>query len=444
MKILDTASISRFLAFTVWPKADFINIDDLNSIELQNNDWKDLNFFKTQVLDIFKEEIASYKLKDWENIWVLLSWWLDSTLLLALLKEQFPNSTIYTYTLAYNSSDAHLPIAREIATKYSTIHREVIYSLASNLEETFNDIYSSSYDLEWEDSLIMNHVLAKEVKKDCKFVFSGFGLDYMFAWMDLFRNSFMEKLYNMWKIDKKYILEVLWWNKYYLKYVLDKIGSDLWEEFFIKYWEYYGNSLKGTVKSDIDNYFLESFSSIRSDVSLLKKQIYFIISTSLSNRYNPYNKPYELEWVRHYNPFWSRSTIEKVISLNIPDNYLYNVSSNEKKFIIRDIFRDIAWSVSLEWLHSWTVLKYDSVIKNNKDLILSLVKENKEFLLNYFSEDYLYSLESEIENSVWYEKSKQIVILLQFLFYCKHNDMELVGWFDFKESNFSLSSLKLA
>ncbi|MDR2640955.1 MAG: hypothetical protein LBC61_06780 [Candidatus Peribacteria bacterium] len=56
--------------------------------------------------------------------------------------------------------------------------------------------------------------------------------------MDLFRNSFIEKLYNENLINKKFILKALNGNKFYLKYVLNKIKL-YDEDFFIKFGEYY-------------------------------------------------------------------------------------------------------------------------------------------------------------------------------------------------------------
>jgi hypothetical protein len=189
-------NISNFLAFTIWPKANYISIEDLNSIKLQDNSNKDIDFFKNEILSIFNSEINSYWVKNWENIWILLSWWLDSTFLLDLLSKKFNKSKIFTYTLWYSYNDEHLEKAKKISDIYWTIHKEIVYNLENNFFETLDDIYSFWYDLEWEDSLIMNHILSKYVEKDCKIVFSGFGLDYVFAWMDLFRNSFFERLYN--------------------------------------------------------------------------------------------------------------------------------------------------------------------------------------------------------------------------------------------------------
>ena len=355
-----------------------------------------------------------------------MSWGLDSTLLLHLLKQRFSSSKIYTYTLGYKKDDKHFEVAKKISEEYWTIHREIIFDLKRNLEEIFDSIYTTWYDLEWEDSLIMNHILAKEVKKDCKIVFSGFWLDYVFAWMDLFRNSYFEKLYSEWLIDNKYILEALSWNKYYLKYVLDKFNSDLWQEFFPKYWEYYGDNLNIWTQNKVKEYFIEQISNIRSDISELKKQIYFIISTSLSNRYNPYNKPYELVWVKHYNPFGSKRTIKNIISLNIPDNYLYNSFKKEKKYIIREITKDIINKNIIKDFHVWTVLKYEEAIKYNKKSIIKLINNNREFLSMYFSIEYLNGISKEIEDSIWYEKSKQLIIILQLLFYIKNNTINIM------------------
>lgn len=73
-------------------------------------------------------------------------------------------------------------------------------------------------------------------------------------------------------------------------------------------------------------------------------------------------------------------------------------------------------------LHSGTVLKYTSSIQANKDKILLLVKENREFLDKYYSDEFLTSLDKIIDDSIWYENSKVIIILLQLLFFKKYNN----------------------
>lgn len=418
--MINNESVVNFLAFMIWNKTSLISIDDLNSIDLESNRFVNISFLKEEILTIINNEITSYNLKDWENIWLLLSWWLDSTLLLNLLIKRFPNSKIYTYTLWYKNDDKHLEIAKNISKNYNTIHREIIFDLDKNLLNILDEIYQNWYDLEWEDSLIMNHILAKEVKNDCKVVFSWFWLDYIFAWMDLFRNSFNEKLYNQWLINKKYILDSVNWNKYYFKYILDKI-SDYEDKFFIKYWEYYWNILLPDLEKQAVDYFYNNYKNLKNNLSDLKKQIYYIIHTSLSNRYNPYNKPYEKLWIKHFNPFWSKNVINKFLSLNIDEKYLYNPYTKEKKYIIKEIAKEIIDENILNNLHSGTVLKYDSAIKYNKNWILDLVNDNKDFLSNYLKKDFLDNIDKDIEDSMWYENSKKIIILLQFLYYIKNN-----------------------
>lgn len=426
MDKLTLESISRFLAFTSSPKADYISLENLNSINLENNENYKIDFFKEKIIKYINEEIESCKIKDWQKIWILLSWWLDSTLLLHILKDKLPKSTFFTYTLWFNSLDPHLFIAKEIANSYNTSHREVIFDLDNDLFKLFNEVYSTWYNLEWEDSLIMNHILAKEVKKDwCNAVFSWFWLDYIFAWMDLFRNSLIENLYNDWLINKKYILETLNGNKYYLKYILDKINdNDLWINFFMKYWEYYWNILKKELQQGIKKYFFDTFWSIRKDISTLKKQIYYIIFTSLSNRYNPYNKPYEKLWLKHYNVFWSKDFIKKIIALNIPDKFLYNPYTKEKKYIIREISKDIIDSKILKNLHTWTVLKYENAFKFNKSKIIKIINENKSFLLNFYESNYIDGIWKSIDNSMWYEETLKIILLLQLIHHYKYNDSD--------------------
>lgn len=414
------SDIARFLSYMVWPHANHIDIDSLNNIQLTDSSGLSLGDFKDEIRTIFKEEIKKSKVTDGEDISLLLSGGLDSTLLLILLQDVYPNSQIYTYTLAYTKDAIHLDIAQQIAEKYNCIHKAVVYDIENKFFETFTDIYQSWYELEWEDSLIMNHILAKYIKKDCKYVFSGFGLDYMFAWMDLFKNSFMEKMYNTWVINASYILQNLWGNKFYFRYFLDKT-KQYSEDFFIKYWEYYGQSLTPELEKENLDFFQDSIQSIRWDISELKKQIYFIISTSLNNRYRPYNTPYEKQGFTHYNPFGSIETIEKIIALNIPDAFLLNPLTLEKKFVIRDMFRDMTENKYIDSLHTGTVLNYHLAIQNNREEILALFSDSKEFLLQYISNDYYDLLGQIAHDSIWYENSKQIIVLLQLLFHEKHN-----------------------
>ena len=409
MNKLTKDQVTKFLAFMIWNHADIISINYLNEIELSDKKSKNIDYYTSEILSLLEKEILSYEIRNGDKIGLLLSGWLDSTILLCLLKKEFPDSEIFTYTLGYSKDDIHLSKARNIAENYKTTHKEVIHDLNSTLFETFDDIYQSWYYLEGEDSLIMNHILAKEVQKDCKVVFSWFWLDYVFAWMDLFRNSYIEKIFRKWLVDETYLYDILWWNKYYLKYVLDKI-SLLDEDFFVKYWEYYGYTLKEWLEKDSIDYFYGNLWTIRWDISELKKQIYFIISTSLSNRFNPYNEPYRKLWVKHCNPFWSKNIISKIIALNIPDEFLYNPYTKEKKFIIRKIAKSLITKDVLTNLHTGTVLTYEKAFK-----------ENKEFLSEFYSEKFLSNIENTIDDSTWYERSKQIIILLQFLFYHKNN-----------------------
>lgn len=412
--------VSNFLAYTVWPNSNYIDITDLNDIQLQDNSQLNLENFKQEVLLVLREQVLSYSVKDGEDIALLLSGWLDSTLLLMLIQEAYPNSEVYTYTLWYTQNDPHLIIAKNIAEKYGCIHKQVIHTLEDSLLETFDDVYAARYELEWEDSLIMNHILAKHIKQDCKYVFSGFGLDYLFAWMDLFKNSCMEDAYNKGMIDKAYILKHLSGNKFYFKYVLNKI-SMYPQSFFPKYGEYYGKILTSDLEQGTLDYFKNSMNSIRWDISELKKQLYFIISTSLGNRYRPYNVPYEKKGLTHCNPFGSKETIQAIISLNISDEFLLNPYTLEKKFIIRDIFRDMTGKDFINTLHTGTVLKYNNAIDYARREILELFTENKDFLLEYISSDYYNVLDQIVEDSIWYENSKQVIILLQLLFYKKNN-----------------------
>jgi hypothetical protein len=67
-------------------------------------------------------------------------------------------------------------------------------------------------------------------------------------------------------------------------------------------------------------------------------------------------------------------------------------------------------------------LKYNKAIEKNKTEIYDLLMENKDFLLQYLSKDYFNVIDRVINDSIWYENSKQIILLLQLLFHEKHNE----------------------
>ena len=170
------------------------------------------------------------------------------------------------------------------------------------------------------------------------------------------------------------------------------------------------------------DFFRKGMGSIRDDISNLKKQIYFVITTSLSNRFNPYNKPYEKQGVWHYSPFGSKKTIAEVIALNIPDEFLYNPYTKEKKFIIRQISQTRIDKEMLKALHSGTVLTYHEAIAYNKEKLVSLVQRNRERLSHFFSDSFLENFGRTIDNAIWFEEARQIIILLQFIYYTRHSE----------------------
>jgi hypothetical protein len=51
--------------------------------------------------------------------------------------------------------------------------------------------------------------------------------------------------------------------------------------------------LNAELEAYVKDYFYSTISSFDKNLSPLKKQLYFIILTSLANRYRPYNVPYE-------------------------------------------------------------------------------------------------------------------------------------------------------
>jgi hypothetical protein len=71
--------------------------------------------------------------------------------------------------------------------------------------------------------------------------------------------------------------------------------------------------------------------------------------------------------------------------------------------------------------HSGTVLKYYNVFLNNKENIINLIDKNKDFLLEVLNKDFVDNIENIIENSMWYENTVKIILILQLLFYKKYN-----------------------
>lgn len=117
-------------------------------------------------------------------VWVLLSWWIDSSLIAAMLQDR----DITTYSLWYDENDPELIRAKAIAS-HLWLKNKQIYFKDYVTKETLLSLVEENITYLWEPinlfQIIYSDILLKEMKKDwIKVVVGGNWADELFYWYD--------------------------------------------------------------------------------------------------------------------------------------------------------------------------------------------------------------------------------------------------------------------
>lgn len=387
-------------------------INNLNLEEKQELD--NLDYYFSKLDKIFAREInIILSSKKINKIWILLSWWIDSFILLYYIRKNFPDLHIYTFTffpLKYQKEDEKelKKISKFFNTKHENIFKEVKFAdIIANLKF----IYSKSKKLIWDEGFLYNTIFLKEIQKkyDWKYLISWDWIDVLFWWLSMYKNSYLEQKYNNWETIK----DDLFSNQYEKIYLFENI-KNYDTLFFYKYWEYFWWSFLWKNYKEIINFFYKYYFKLDQKLTILKKQILFNFLFLIENRKSFIYESAKINWFNSLTPFIEKTFIKNVLELGISDKYLLDETNT--KIIIRKLVEKINKEngINFRFLSTYKINYYEEFNKNSKYIIYiaKFLFDNK-----YITKNHYEKIPDFIKNSMWYENKIRIYLLLNLYFF---------------------------
>lgn len=138
------------------------------------------------------------------RIGIGLSGGLDSVLTLGAVRAIAPTAEVFTYTAAFHKSDPVFAQAREAATYFSTLHREIVIA-PQELPALLPELVWRMEDPVAREEMIVYHMIAKHAAREVPIVLYGHMADMLFGGMP--RHMLMKMAIN-WPIIRRPILEL--------------------------------------------------------------------------------------------------------------------------------------------------------------------------------------------------------------------------------------------
>lgn len=136
--------------------------------------------------------------KDLETIGVALSGGIDSIALVCMCRHLYPDKTIHTFSCGYGSDDEELKVAERVAKRMGAVHH-VIETPPNIVNEELNKIVWALEDPIGRSEILQQLKLAQEAKKHVDVVFTGQGVDGLFAGMPKYKILWLMKLFPMFR-----------------------------------------------------------------------------------------------------------------------------------------------------------------------------------------------------------------------------------------------------
>ncbi len=409
--MLSKEQIKFFLSYQFLDNEEQINrdIDFVNAIKLRKS-VSDSDCYD-DVLDII--EVSVKKSLDWKNIsevWLLLSWWVDSFLLLYFLRKNFPKLKIYALTLLSEKDREKIQKLKDLSDFFWAKHICYIkdFSYGDVLYE-LKDIYSNGWELVWDDGYIINNFLFRNIKKDynLEYVFTADGMDVLFWGLSQYRLSYLENKY--FDVVKSEFFRDVYEERYYFENI-----KKYWKEFFYKFGEFFwGDHLWENWESEIESFF-EYFEKVEIWDSLLKKQIYFNYVFLIQNRRKYIENSGKINGIKTISPFIDRQFVKGVFELNLDDGCL--LDEKETKLIIRKIAKWVLDdnNIDFEFFDVWRINYFKIFNENKKHIQMVWLFLYKRWIIE---KEYLAKLNCFVSNSMWYENKMRIYLLLNLYYY---------------------------
>ena len=165
-----------------------VSLDNPDNISIKKW-WNIRNFYNNRInddLDIAREKVDSILHTAIKNrvessdleVGAFLSGGIDSGIVTAIAKEY--NSTLKTFTVAFEGKYDESPLAKLVAQRYETKHHEIRISF-DNLQNDIERILSNYGEPHFDDSAIPSYYVSKEARKHLTVILNGDGGDEIFG-----------------------------------------------------------------------------------------------------------------------------------------------------------------------------------------------------------------------------------------------------------------------
>jgi len=300
-----------------------------------------------------------------KKIGISLSSGIDSTLVLALLRKEFPSTDIESVSVKFSESIDETNVSKKISEKFDTNHHILeIDNFLEELPKAISIVKQPFWDLHW-------YYLIKKMKSLTNVFLSGDGGDELFGGYTFRYKNFLE-LTNENSSTKEKIISYL--NCHERDWVPDQeliFGNECkfnWEEIYQLLEPYFNNSL-----SNLTQVFLADYNG-----------------KLLHNMQPLYSSIHAHFDIQNITPIQNNQSIK--LSCQIPNSMKYDYKTNSGKIILRHLVEkfDVQNLISS---------KKQGFSVNTSNLWNSY---GKKIFLHYFDKSRL--VEDKIINSAWIEK----------------------------------------
>ena len=277
--------------------------------------WKDLeikenlssNLIYDQLISNLKNQIPNDYSKP---ISISLSGGVDSTLMLCILKQSFPDNQIDAISIKFTDSYDETEIASKIAKKIGVNHHVFeIDNVLEKLPEAISVIGLPFWDIHWL-------YVADKAKRFSNYLVSGDGGDELFGGYVFRYSKFLSKINSNSGVNDKINAYLSCHERDYVpeqEQIFEKKIEFSWNDIYEKLRPFFDNSL-----SPLEQGFLADYNG-----KLLYN--FSIVNNTIANNFN----------IQSVTPLLSPEIIQK--SMKIPSEQKYDASSNIGKLPLRKI-----------------------------------------------------------------------------------------------------------
>ena len=277
--------------------------------------WKDLeikeDFSSTLIYDQLISNLKNQIPDDYSKpISISLSGGVDSSLMLCLLKQSFPDNEIDAISIKFTDSYDETEIASKIAKKIGVNHHIVeINNFLEKLPEAISITGLPFWDVHWL-------YVAENAKHFSNYLVSGDGGDELFGGYIFRYSKFLSKIHSNSSVNDKIDAYLSCHERDYVSeqdQIFEKKIEFSWQDIYDKLRPFFDNSL-----SPLEQVFLADYNG-----KLLYN--FSIVNNSIANNFD----------IKLITPLLSPEIIKK--SLKIPSNQKYDSSLNIGKLPLRKI-----------------------------------------------------------------------------------------------------------